>query len=104
MRIASGEATGGDAARRFIGNAVSPHLYRFVLGPIRRRRRAAFASLLETERWPLERQRDLQAQLLRRLLTNAAQTSPWYRKRLPEAPDLARFGLDELRDLPALER
>jgi phenylacetate-CoA ligase len=104
MRIASGEATGGDAARRFIGNAVSPHLYRFVVGPMRRRRRAAFASLMETERWPLERQRELQAQLLRRLLTNAARTSPWYQKRLPGAPDLARFGLDDLRRLPVLEK
>src|SRR6267143_876027 len=47
----------GVAARRHVGNLVSPPFYRFVLGPARRRRRAANTSLMETERWPFERQR-----------------------------------------------
>jgi len=94
----------GVAARRHVGNLVSPPFYRFVLGPARRRRRAANTSLMETERWPFERQRALQEQLLRRLLAEAARTSPWYRERLPGEADLAHFGLDDLRRLPILER
>jgi phenylacetate-CoA ligase len=59
---------------------------------------------METERWPFERQRALQEQLLRRLLAEAARTSPWYRERLPREADLAHFGLDDLWRLPILER
>jgi phenylacetate-CoA ligase len=99
----SWEAADG-AARRRIGDLIAPPLYRFVLGPTRHRRRAALASLIETERWPLEKLRERQEQLLRRLLTQAARTSSWYRKRLPEAPDLARFSLDDLHRLPVLEK
>src|SRR2546428_12967406 len=94
----------GAAARRRVGDLVSPLFYRFALGSTRPKRREAFVSLLEAERWPLERKRELQERLLRGLLTHAARSSPWYRERFPEARDLARFRLDDLRRLPVLEK
>ena len=97
-------AAEGAAARRRVGDLVSPLFYQFALGPTRPRRREAFATLVGTERWPLERKRGLQERLLRELLSHAAKSSPWYRERLPETPDLARFGLDDLRRLPVLEK
>jgi phenylacetate-CoA ligase len=59
---------------------------------------------METDRWPAERLRGLQERLLRRLLTHAAQASPWYREKLRDAPDLTTFKLDDLQRLPILER
>src|SRR5207302_9268005 len=95
QRRDSGVTLGG-AARGRVGDVISPLLYRFVFDPVRRRPRAAFVSLRETERWSHERLRERQEQLLRTLLMRAATTSPWYRQRLPPAPDLARFGVDDL--------
>ncbi|HEV8536565.1 MAG TPA: hypothetical protein VGR87_12755 [Candidatus Limnocylindria bacterium] len=97
------ETSGADARRR-IGNLVSPVFYRFALGPTRPRRVEAFADLLEAERLPLERQRELQQRLLRKLLLHATRNSAWYRERLPDPSDLARFHLDDLRRLPVLEK
>src|SRR5690242_11152067 len=92
------------ATRRRVGNLVSPLFYRFVDGPLRHGRRQALRGLVETDRWPAQRLRALQEQLLRRLLTHAAATSPWYREKLRDAQDPTRFRLDDLRQLPILER
>jgi phenylacetate-CoA ligase len=94
----------GDLIRRRIGDVVSPLFYRYVDGQVRHGRSVALQSLIETQRWPLERLRELQEGLLRRLLRHAADTSPWYRERLPNAPELARFRLDDLPSLPILEK
>jgi phenylacetate-CoA ligase len=59
---------------------------------------------MESRSWPLEQLRDLQEQHLRRLLTHAVRASPWYREKLRDVPDPARFRLDELRYLPILEK
>lgn len=92
------------ATRRRVGNLVSPLFYRFVDGPLRHGRRQALRSLMGTDRWPAERLRALQEELLRRLLTHAAASSPWYREKLKDLADLARFRLDDLHQLPILER
>ena len=59
---------------------------------------------MESKYWPLERLRDLQEQHLRRLLTHAVRASPWYREKLRDVRDPARFRLDDLRYLPILEK
>lgn len=67
---------------------------------------AAVRELLESERWPLERLRELQWRRVRSLVEHAWATVPWYRKRWSEAG----FEPGDLRDwsdwarLPALEK
>ena len=94
----------GSAARRALGNAASPLFYRLVDGRARSGRRRAFVKLMETRDWPLEKLRELQEQQLRRLLTHAVEVSPWYREKLRDVPDPARFRIDDLRHLPILEK
>lgn len=59
---------------------------------------------MESQRWDSGRVRALQERLLRRLLTHAAQTSPWYRARLGNRANLEAFALDDLWQLPILEK
>src|SRR5688500_13218581 len=59
---------------------------------------------MQTQYWPLERLRDIQEGLLQRLLVHASTVSPWYRERMRNTGDPARFRLDDLRLLPILER
>ena len=94
----------GSIARRALGNAASPLFYRLVDGRARSGRRRAFVKLMETRDWPLEKLRELQEQQLRRLLTHAVEVSPWYREKLRDVPDPARFRIDDLRHLPILEK
>ena len=94
----------GSTARRALGNAASPLFYRLVDGRARSGRRRAFVKLMETRDWPLEKLRELQEQQLRRLLTHAFEVSPWYREKLRDVPDPARFRIDDLRHLPILEK
>ena len=95
---------GGSLARRALGNVVSPLFYRFADGRARPGRRRAFMKLMESQDWPVEKLRDLQEQQLRRLLAHAVRASPWYREKLRDIPDPARFRIEDLRHVPILEK
>jgi phenylacetate-CoA ligase len=90
-------------ARRHLGSLLSPLFYRYV-GAVRDRWHHCLQQLLETQFLPVSELTAYQEQKLRTLLGQVMKTSPWYREQLKPFGSLDSFRLQNLAELPILEK
>ena len=89
---------------RTVGSLTGPIYYRWLHRRREPRRDRIRRSLMLSQFWPFEDLVGLQERKLKRLLELATRSSGWYRERLADLPAPDRFGLDDLRRLPILEK